>query len=274
MTERAGWVPAGVDVGLPSAARLHDFLLGGSRNFAADRELGAQLLAADPDSAVAAAQSRAFLRRAVLLMAASGIRQFLDLGSGAPSAGWAPEVALAADPGARVVCVDFEDVAVAHGHLRLDADPRAAVVQEDLTEPGAVLVSARATGLVDTSEPLGLLAVGVLHHVPPSGDPGRVLAAYRDELAPGSLLALSHATGELAPERVEAAVAVLGRSANPVFPRGLAEVEALFDGFELLEPGVVVPPAWRPEPGAGFEDGAEAEDPARAGAYAGVGRKR
>ncbi|MFI9006418.1 SAM-dependent methyltransferase [Actinosynnema sp. NPDC053489] len=268
MADRLSWVPDDVDPGLPSAARLYDYLLGGGHNFAADRELAERFLRAQPNARTIARLNRAFLRRAVLHLVDAGVRQFLDLGSGIPTVGNVHEVARRAAPGSRVVYVDYEDVAVAHSRMLLADDDRSTILQEDLTDPAAVLAGARATGLIDFAEPVGLLAVGVFHFVPPEADPRAVVAAYRDAVPPGSHLALSQFTSDLQPGEMAGVVEVMRRSANPMYPRTHAEITALFEGFDLVEPGVVPLPLWRPEPGAGEEDAD------RAGIFAGVGRKR
>jgi hypothetical protein len=126
----------------------------------------------------------------------------------------------------------------------------------------------RGTGLIDFAEPVGVLAVGVFHFVPPERDPAGVLAAYRDAVPPGSHLALSQFTSDQQPEEMAGVVAVMRDSADPMFPRTRAEITALFDGFELVEPGVVPLPRWRPE------EGAVEEDADRAGIFAGMGRKK
>jgi len=269
VAERAGWVPDGVDIGRPSAARLYDYLLGGGHNFAADRELAERFLRAQPNARAIARLNRAFLRRSVLHLVDRGIRQFLDLGSGIPTVGNVHEIARKAAPGSRVVYVDFEDVAVAHSRMLLRGDDSATILQEDMTDPDAVLSAARATGLFDFAEPIGLLAVGVFHFVPPRADPAGVVAAYRDAVAPGSGLALSQFTADLQPAEMVGIVEVMSRSANPMFPRSHAEITGLFAGFDVVAPGVVPLPLWRPEEGA-VEDG----DPGRAGILAGVGHKR
>ncbi|QQQ77770.1 SAM-dependent methyltransferase [Saccharothrix sp. 6-C] len=268
MADRLSWVPDDVNTGLPSAARLYDYLLGGGHNFAADRELAEEFLRAQPNGRAIARLNRAFLRRAVLHLVDAGVRQFLDLGSGIPTVGNVHEIAQKAAPGARVVYVDFEDVAVAHSQMILRDDDRSAVLREDLTEPDAVLAGARGTGLIDFAEPVGVLAVGVFHFVPPERDPAGVIAAYRDAVAPGSHLALSQFSSDLQPEEMAGVVAVMRQSPDPMFPRTRAEITALFDGFELVEPGVVPLPRWRPE------EGSVQEDADRAGIFAGVGRKK
>ncbi|WP_447006283.1 SAM-dependent methyltransferase [Saccharothrix isguenensis] len=268
MAEQLSWVPNDVDTGLPSAARIYDYLLGGGHNFAADRALAEKFLLAQPNARTIARLNRAFLRRAVLHLVDAGVRQFLDLGSGIPTVGNVHEIAQKAAPGSRVVYVDYEDVAVAHSRMLLEDDDRSTVLQQDMTDPDAVLAGVRETGLIDFSEPVGVLTVGVFHFVPPERDPAGVVAAYRDAVVPGSYLALSQFTADLQPEEMAGVVAVMRNSANPMFPRGHAEITAFFDGFDLVEPGVVPLPLWRPE------EGAVDEDVDRAGIFAGVGRKK
>ncbi|WP_330270173.1 SAM-dependent methyltransferase [Lentzea sp. NBC_00516] len=266
MSERVSWVPEGLDTGRPSAARLYDYLLGGGHNFAADRALAEKFLKAQPNARTIARLNRGFLRRAVLLMIDEGIRQFLDLGSGIPTVGNVHEIARKADPESRVVYVDFEEVAVAHSQLILEGDPLAAIIQEDMTRPDAVLRAARDSGLIDFSQPVGVLTAGVFHFVPPEADPNAVVAVYRDAVPAGSYLAVSQFTQDLQPEEMAGVVEVMKKSQNPMYPRTKSEIEALFAGFELVEPGIVPTPLWRPE-------GTNTDDPDKAGIYAAVGRK-
>jgi hypothetical protein len=266
MAEQVSWVPDGVDTGKPSAARLYDYLLGGGHNFAADRMLAEKFLQAQPNARTIARLNRAFLRRAVLFMMDNGIRQFLDLGSGIPTVGNVHEIAQKADPEAHVVYVDFEEVAVAHSQLILEDDPRAEIIQEDLTKPKDVLKAAEESGLIDFTQPVGVLTVGVFHFVPPQADPEAIVAAYRDAVPAGSYLAFSQFTQDLQPEEMAGVVEVMKKSQNPMFPRTKSEIEGLFSGFEVLEPGIVPLPLWRPE-------GTNTDDPDKAGIYAAVGRK-
>ncbi|SDK32888.1 S-adenosyl methyltransferase [Lentzea albidocapillata subsp. violacea] len=266
MAELVSWVPESVDTGKPSAARLYDYLLGGGHNFAADRALAEKFLQAQPNARTIARLNRAFLRRAVLFMIERGIRQFLDLGSGIPTVGNVHEIAQKADPEAHVVYVDFEEVAVAHSQLILEHDPRATIIQEDMTRPAAVLQAARDSGLVDFSQPVGVLTAGVFHFVPPQADPNAIVATYRDAVPAGSYLAVSQFTQDLQPEEMAGVVEVMKKSQNPMYPRTKSEIEGLFSGFELVEPGIVPTPLWRPE-------GTNTDDPDKAGIYAAVGRK-
>jgi S-adenosyl methyltransferase len=263
------WVPEGLDLERPSGARIYDYLLGGGHNFAHDRELAERFLQAQPNAREIARLNRAFLRRAVLFMIENGIRQFLDLGSGIPTVGNVHEIAQQADPGARVVYVDYEEVAVAHSELLLQGNERATIVQADLTRPDDVLEHSETRRLLNFTEPIGLLAVGVFHFVAPEKGPGAIVAAYRDALVPGSYLGLSHFTADMMPAEMARVVEVMKHSRDPMYPRSRAEITELFDGFDIVEPGIVATSLWRPESPTDTSD-----DPGRAGILAGVGRKR
>ena len=267
MAER-GRVPEGVDIEVPSAARIYDYLLGGGHNFAADRQLGEKFAAALPGARDVARLNRAFLRRAVLFLVSSGVRQFLDLGSGIPTVGNVHEIAQQADEQARVVYVDKDPVAVAHSRMLLEGNEQAAMVQADMCEPESVLQAAGTGQLLDFDAPVGLLMVGVFHFVPDELGPREIVAGYRDRLAAGSYLALSHFTADTRPEEIAATVEVMKRSADPIYPRSREEIIALFAGFDLVEPGVVSTPLWRPESPAELELDAEHSE-----ILAGVGRK-
>jgi hypothetical protein len=259
------WVPDGINVELPSAARVYDYLLGGEHNFAADRAVGEKVLRALPNGRRIASSNRAFLRRAVLHMVDQGITQFLDLGSGIPTVGNVHEVAQEADPMCRVVYVDHDEVAVAHSQLILEGNENATVVAADLCQPATVLSAPAVQRLLDFSKPIGLLMVAVFHFVPDEKDPSGVLSRYRDALSASSLLALSHLTADQAPTGMAAVVEAMRNSRDPMYFRSYNEVLAMFDGFELVEPGVVDAPEWRREPGC--------DDTGPRGVYVGVGRK-
>ncbi|MER7079151.1 S-adenosyl methyltransferase [Saccharopolyspora kobensis] len=268
MTEPANWVPEGVDEEVPSAARLYDYLLGGAHNFAADRALAERFLIALPSARDVARLNRAFLRRAVVFMAEQGVRQFLDVGSGIPTVGNVHEIAQAADPQARVVYVDYESVAVAHSQLLLEGNENATILQADLTDPAAILQHPETRRLLDFDQPIGLIMAGVFHFVPHEAGAPDVIAGYRDALAPGSYLALSHFTADISPEEMAGVVEVMRRSADPIHTRTHAEVTELFTGFELVEPGVVGTALWRPD-----RPEQAADEPGGSQIYAGVGRK-
>lgn len=260
-----GWVPDGIDTNVPNVARTYDYLLGGAHNLAVDRELGDRVLDALPGARRMARINRSFLRRAVTHLVASGVDQFLDLGSGIPTAGNVHEVATRA----RVAYVDSEPVAVAHARLLLADVDRATAVQADLRDPDDVLSRPEVADLLDFDRPIGLLLLLALHFVPDSDDPWGVVARYRDRLAPGSHLVVTHATADRRTRAMRDVADSTARTRERLHYRTRAEVTRLFAGFDLLEPGVTGFALWRPE-GAG-DISADADD--NAVAYAGVGVK-
>ncbi|WP_309117255.1 SAM-dependent methyltransferase [Saccharothrix sp.] len=265
MVDRVSWAPEGVDVELPSSARIYDYLLGGGHNFAADRDTAEALIRVLPVRDMARL-NRSYLRRAALALVDAGITQFLDLGSGIPTVGNVHEVAQEANPDCRVVYVDIEPVAIKHSELLLADNPRATAILADLREPEAVV--AKAKSLLDFDAPVGLLAVGVMQFIPDEDDPWGVLARYRDALAPGSYLALSHFTPDRMPQAMAAGADIFQQTAEPITPRTREQVLAMMDGFDVVEPGLVFTPEWRPESPEDVPD-----DPGRANLYAVVGRK-
>ena len=200
MVDRVSWVPEGVNVDVPSSARIYDYLLGGGHNFEADRATAEALIKVLPVRGMARL-NRAYLRRAVLELADLGIRQFLDLGSGIPTVGNVHEVAHEVAPDSKVVYVDFEPVAITHAELMLADEPNVTALLADLREPEKVIAQARE--LLDFSQPIGLLVVGVLQFIPDSDDPWGVLARYVDALPAGSYLALSHFTADSMPPSIQ-----------------------------------------------------------------------
>jgi SAM-dependent methyltransferase len=247
-------VPDGVDVTTPNVARIYDYLLGGKDNFAADRAAAAQLLAAIPDVAAIARDSRGFLARAVRYLAAdAGIVQFIDLGAGLPTQASVHEVALRYAPAARVAYVDNDPVVWSHGQALLTEANRAVMVHADLRDPDAILGHPEVVELLDLSRPVAVLCASSLHFIPDQDEPGRILAAYRDRLAPGSFLVISHAS-VVAPQDdpdgdVDSATEVYSNASAHLHARTYDEILMLFDGFELVDPGLVWMPQWRPDPG-------------------------
>jgi SAM-dependent methyltransferase len=264
---RPDWAPETIDIERPSVARMYDYYLGGSHNFAVDRAAAQQMIAAVPEAPLMAQANRAFLRRAVRFLIDAGIRQFLDIGSGIPTVGNVHEIAQEAAPDARVAYVDIDPVAVAHSRHILSGNDLAAVVQEDLRRPRAILDHPQIRSLIDFDEPVAVMIVAVLHFVPDSDDPAGIIKTLRDALVPGSFLALSQASddGRGADERQDAED-VYRRTDNPLSVRGRTEVAGFFDGFTLVEPGVVWVPEWRPD------SPESAEEAHRAVFLGGVGR--
>jgi hypothetical protein len=225
---------------------MYDYYLGGSHNFAVDRELAAKVLEAWPDMPRAAQANRAFLRRAVRFLAGQGIRQFLDIGSGIPTVGNVHEVAQAAAPGAKVVYVDTDPVAVAHSRAILTGDELTAVVEADGRRPETLLAQPGVTGLLDLTEPVGLLLVALLHFVPDEQDPRDILTRYAAALPAGSWVVVSHGSTDTAPG-VAIMEKLYEKTATPIRMRSRSELAALLAGVDLVEPGVEFLPAWRPD---------------------------
>ena len=269
MAGEPDWVPPGVDTKRANVARVYDYWLGGTHNFLADQDLARAISAVEPNAQAGARANRAFLGRAVRFLAAAGVRQFLDIGSGIPTEGNVHEVAQQAAPGSRVVYVDVDPVAVAHSKAILSGNGRAGIIDADLREPGKILTHPRTRELIDFSQPTGLLLAMVLHFVPDTDDPWAIVATLRDALAPGSYLVLGHATHESRPGTAQAAETVYNRSVSTgIRMRSRAEIERFFDGFTLVDPGLVYIPQWRPD-----SPGDVPDDPSKFWVLVGVGQK-
>jgi S-adenosyl methyltransferase len=259
--------PPGLDIRRPSAARVYDYYLGGYHNFAADREMARKALQMWPELPTIMRANRAFLRRAVTYLAESGVRQFLDIGSGIPTVDNVHAVAQECAPDAHVVYVDIDPVAVQHSRAILAGDDRTAVIQADLCQPADVLGKAKETGLLDFGQPIALLVVALLHFVPDSDRPWEALAAYRNTLPRRSYLVISHATHEGQPDLSASHEELYRRMGTPMTMRSHDEVAAFFAGYELVDPGLVYLLRWRPGP-------EEAQTPPETvPAWVGVGRR-
>jgi O-methyltransferase involved in polyketide biosynthesis len=249
MTEQA---PRGVDTATPNVARIYDYLLGGKDNFAADRAAADHLVVAVPDIAAIAQDQRAFIARAVRFLAAEqGITQFLDLGSGLPTRSNVHQVAQAVAPEAHVVYVDHDPVVALHGQALLATGDTVAMVHADLTKPDLVLSHPDVLRVLDLTRPVALISTGTLYFVSDQENPHAVIAEYRDRVAPGSCLAISHAPAaepEDDPEAWDEASEVYRQASSQIHFRSLAEIQRFFDGFEMIEPGLVWMAAWRPDP--------------------------
>jgi hypothetical protein len=270
--DRPDWAPEGIDVERPSASRMYDYWLGGSHNFAIDREVAREVTALVPDTALIMQVNRAFLQRAVRFLIDQGIRQFLDLGSGIPTLGNVHEVAQKASPDAKVVYVDIDPVAVAHSRHILNGNPNAIVIHEDLRNSATILSNPQVRGLLDFDQPIAVLMMAVLHFIPYEDDAEAIVGRYRDAVVAGSFIALSHGTADDVPltdEQLDQGIDQMARTTTPVTTRTRAEVERLFTGLELVPPGVVWTAQWRPE-----HPDEVIDQPERSTAYAGVGRKR
>jgi len=269
MSNLPDWVPPQIDTKRANVARVYDYWLGGSHNFLADQDLARAITAVEPNIRAAVRANRAFVGRAVRYLAAAGITQFLDIGSGIPTEGNVHEIAQQASPGARVVYADIDPIAVAHSRAILAGNPDAAIVQADLCLPDQILAHETTRRLIDFGRPVGLLLVMVLHFVADAEEPWRIVARLRDALAPGSFLVLGHATNESRPQVAQAAETVYNRSVTTDgHVRSRAEIQRFFDGFDMVDPGLVYIPLWRPDSAADVPS-----DPSKLWALVGVGRK-
>jgi len=229
----------------PNVARVYDYFLGGAHNFPADREAAARVVETWPQIRDTTRVNRLFLGEAVGFLAGEvGLRQFLDIGSGMPTMGNVHEVAQRVAPEARVAYVDHDPVAVAHSQILLASNPRALAVDADLARPEEILAHPAITGLLELSQPVGLLLVAILHFFPDNTDPYRLVAALRDALPAGSYLVLTHAAGDGQDRDVADAAEVYRRTTAPFQLRSREEVVRFFDGTDLVEPGVVLLPGW------------------------------
>jgi SAM-dependent methyltransferase len=235
--------PDAIDVHTPSPARMYDYWLGGKDNFAADREAAEKIIAAHPDQRKLVRANRDFLVNAVRYLADQGIDQFLDLGTGVPTSPNVHEVARGSRPDARVVYVDNDPIVFAHNQAFRATDDRVATVRADIRRPSEILADPAVARLLDFDRPIGLLAIAVLHFVP-EGE--AVISALREIMAPGSFLAISTGTNEgLTPEQRERIENAYAKSSAPAVIRSRTEIERLFTGFDLVDPGLVHVAKWR-----------------------------
>ncbi|NJP44303.1 SAM-dependent methyltransferase [Actinacidiphila epipremni] len=257
-----------LDTSRPHPARMYDFYLGGRDNYEVDREAAQQVITASPEVVDSARANRDFLRRAVAHLARGGVRQFLDIGTGIPTSPNTHEVAQAVAPDARVAYVDNDPIVAVHAAARLLNTGNTAFALGDLRDPRGLLENPEIARLIDFDRPVALLLVSVLHFVGDADDPAGIVAVLRDALPAGSHLVLSHGTYDFHPEKVGEAVSVYRKATAALSLRSHEAVLPFFDGFELLDPGLVRAPLWRPD---GPEPEPEELEPI--GVYAGVGRK-
>jgi hypothetical protein len=264
-----GWgqVP-GLDTEHAHSARIYNYWLGGKDNYAADREAAEQAIAANPGIVTDVRANRAFLARAVHYLAADcGVRQFLDIGTGLPTASNTHEVAQAAAPAARVVYVDNDPIVLMHARALLTSTPEGATayLAADLRDTGAILAESART--LDFGQPIALMLLIILHMIPDTDDPYGIVGTLVQALPAGSYLVLAHPASDIrAAKMAEMTRRVNQRmSGPPATMRDRAAITQFFDGLDVLEPGVVQPQQWRPEPGA--------LSPAQVTAWCGVARK-
>lgn len=267
MVAEDGKEPQEIDITVAHPARMYDYYLGGKTHFAADREAAAKVLAVLPEGRDMAIANRAFLGRAVRFLADQGITQFLDIGTGIPSAGSTSEILRERASHARVVYVDNDPIVVAHARALLADGETASVVHADLRQPAQLLAAPGVTSRLDFGQPMAILLVAVLHFIRESEDPQGIVRQLRDALPAGSYLVISHGTHDFNPAQASAAVSGYDEAAAPFVLRSKGQVEGFFDGLRMVEPGLVQLPYWRP-------DGEVSADASKIWLYAAVGRKR
>jgi SAM-dependent methyltransferase len=239
---------ADVDVSRPSIARVYDYLLGGKEHLDVDRRAANALLNVVPEAAEIAKDNRGFLRRGVeYLVGEAGIRQIVDIGSGLPSAGNVHEVAHAVDPTVRIAYVDNDPVVLAHARALLAVDERTSVITADLRKPDSIFDQLAALDLLDLDEPVAVLLSGVLHHLSDADDPAAVVAAVRDRLSPGSYVLITHFLFDDESRAFALERAFLHGGLGSGRFRSWEQLRSYFDGWELVEPGLVYANDWRPD---------------------------
>ena len=259
-----------IDTSVPHSSRVYDYWLGGKDNFAADRALAASIMEWVPIMPAKVRANRAFLGRAMQYMAREeGIRQFLDIGAGLPTARNTHEVAQEAVPDARVLYVDNDPIVIAHGRALMSehGSGQTGLLLADLRNPAAILADPALSKTLDLDQPVGLILLAVLMFIYDSEDPYGLVSTLMSALPTGSCLAITHLTADSDPVAVAGLVAASRAEGTPVVARNHAEVEKFFAGLELLQPGVVPVTEWR-------SAGPSPDDSAGPYAYAAVGRKR
>ncbi|WP_433172499.1 SAM-dependent methyltransferase [Actinoallomurus sp. CA-150999] len=256
----------GIDTGKPSVARMYDYYLDGKDNYQVDRDAVDRIAQAMPEIRQLARENRAFLRRAVRYMARQGIRQFIDIGSGLPTAGNTHEVAQQIAPDSRVVYVDNDPIVLVHGRALLARDDNTTVATADMREPTSVLEHPNTTKLIDFSKPVGVLLIAMVHFLTEEERPD-VMGALRDALPSGSHITFTHVTrdGQSA-AAVDQIESVYATTPTPIYFREHAQIARFFDGYDLVDPGLVTIDAWHPDP-------ADPAPEATRWLYGGVGRK-
>jgi hypothetical protein len=267
-----GGAPIDLQANRPHPARIYDYFLGGKDNFPADRAAAAAGLRANPNARIPPVQNRAFMRRAVAYLAReAGISQFLDIGTGIPTSPNVHEIAQQINPQARIVYVDNDPMVLAHARAQLASGPDGMTVyiDADVRDPDRILGSPDLRDTLDLSRPVALLMLALLPSIPDSDDPLSIARRLTSSLASGSYLALSHLTGDFDPapwERIESEAASRG---VVIRPRTRACIERFFTGFDLVEPGLVSLPDWRPDPDAAGDRPTDAH----VSVFGGVARK-
>jgi hypothetical protein len=242
------WVPPEIDQTKAHPARIYDYLLGGKNHFPVDRAAAEVAIAAAPAAKAMVLENRAFLGRTVRFLAESGITQFLDIGTGLPGPGNTGDVARSVAPDTAVVYVDYDPIVAVHSRALLAGnESRTAVVLADVREPKTILEHPDVRALLDFERPVAVIMAALLHFVAHEEDAPTIVAAFRDALAPGSALVISHGTDGGQPETSAAARKGWDNAKSRIVVRDTAQITALFGDFAIVEPGVVQLPLWRPD---------------------------
>jgi hypothetical protein len=247
---RAEMAPAGVNINVPHSARIYDYWLGGKDNFAVDRAVGEAMIQAIPGMRYMARENRKFVHRAARdLVAKEGIRQFLDIGTGIPTRPNLHEIAQQIAPETRVVYVDNDPIVLVHARALMVSSPegRSEYVSADLRDPESILQEPVLRQTLDFDQPIGLTLIAILMLLADADDPWGKVGELRDAMPSGSCLAITHPTADFAPEAVAEAVAAATGAGMTLVARPKDDVQRFFGDWELLEPGLVQVPAWRPD---------------------------
>jgi trans-aconitate methyltransferase len=265
--QREGTSVSGTEATRPNVARIYDYLLGGTENYDIDKRAAEELLSALPDAAVAAWDNREFLGRAVRFIAQeSGIRQFVDIGTGLPTRGNVHSAVEQFNPDARIVCVDYDPEVVAHARSLLAGQRMVVAIEGDLRHVEQIFSQEVVCRLINFREPVAVLLVAILHFIRDDEHPYHIVDQIKDAIAPGSYLVISHVTADdITDEAAERARRLYYRASAPVIPRTYGDIAHFFDGLEILSPGVVNVSAWR--------SNWMPTEPGRTMSYAAVGRK-
>ncbi|MFG2816948.1 SAM-dependent methyltransferase [Streptomyces sp. NPDC048410] len=255
----------------PHSARMYDYYLGGKTNYRVDREAAQAVIRLFPAIETVARVNRAYMHRAARYLAQRGVRQFIDVGTGIPTAPNLHEVVQGVAPECRVMYIDNDPIVLVYADELLAGTPegRTGYVQADATDPDAVLAAVDAEGVVDLGRPVALSLHALLHFIPDDRDPYGIVNGFMDRLAPGSYLSLTHCTGDFAPEAWQAIIDTYVQRGTPAQVRSRTEVERFFEGLELVSPEVVLAHQWHPRVGSG--PGVLSDR--LVSLYAGVGRK-
>jgi S-adenosyl methyltransferase len=246
-----GFTAEEIDTGRPHPARMYDYYLGGRDNYEVDREAAQRVIDLVPDIVPMAKANRAFMHRAVRFTAESGVRQFIDIGTGIPTAPNTHQVAQGVSPDVRVAYVDNDPIVATHAGAHLLGAPNTGFFLGDLRDPQSILGHPTIGELIDLDLPVALMLVAILHFIRDDEDPAGLVAAYRDALPKGSHLILSHATHDFHPPETGSEdandVYRQSKATATVTVRPHAQVLRFFDGFDVVDPGLVQPPLWRPD---------------------------